>query len=309
MPDRGHTGWPARQLNDRSFGSFFVWGRLKPDLTITHARAEAAVIAQHLDMAFPVRSPYDPSGRIQRRTWTLRSGSDASRGLDRGDLNRIDALGLAVLFAVITVLFIACTNLANLSLAEGTSRAQEIAVRTALGASRGRRGRLVREYLLERGIVTVAGAGLGLILMRQLTRAFSTDLPISQGLVIHFTPEIDASVFIAAACATTIAFLVMGLWPALQSTRADVRRWLGAGFTATPTQCRFAIDARRCSTLAGSGLYGHADPVALASWARGLAGRRVSRDGARGGDVCESDRLHRQPRSRRRLQASGARAG
>lgn len=135
----------------------------------------------HLDTAFPVRSPYDPSGRIQRRTWTLTSGADASGALDRGDLNRIDALGLAVLFAVITVLFIACTNLANLSLAEGTSRAQEIAVRTALGASR---GRLVREYLLERGIVTVAGAGLGLILLRQLTRAFSTDLPISQGLVI-----------------------------------------------------------------------------------------------------------------------------
>jgi predicted permease len=235
MPDRGHTGWPARQLNDRSFVSFFVWGRLKPDVTIAHARAEAALIAQHLDTAFPVRSAYDPSGRIQRRTWTLTSGSDASGALDRGDLNRIDALGLAVLFTVITVLFIACTNLANLSLAEGTSRTQEIAVRTALGASR---ARLVREYLLERGIVTVAGAGLGLILMRQLTRGFSTDLPISPGLVIHFTPEIDGSVFIAAACATTIAFFVMGLWPALESTRADVRRSLGAGFTATPARWR-----------------------------------------------------------------------
>lgn len=42
--------------------------------------------------------------------------------------------------------------------------------------------------------------------------------------------------FIAAACATTIAFLVMGLWPALQSTRTDVRRSLGAGLTATPTR-------------------------------------------------------------------------
>jgi putative ABC transport system permease protein len=229
-PDRGHTGWPARQLNDRSFGSFFVWGRLKPDVTITHARAEAALIAQHLDTAFPLRSPYDSNGRLQRRTWTLTSGSDAS-----GDLDRIDALGFAILFAVITVLFIACTNLANLSLAEGTSRVQEIAVRTALGASR---GRLMREYLLERGIVTVAGAGLGLVLMRQLTRAFSTDLPVAESLVIHFTPAIDVSVLIAATSATTIAFLVIGLWPAMQSTRADVRRWLGAGSAATPPRWR-----------------------------------------------------------------------
>ena len=230
MPDRAHTGWPARQLNDRSFGSFSVWGRLKPDATIAHARAEAALIAQRLDTAFPLRSPYDANGRIQHRTWTLTSGSDAS-----GDPDRIDALGFAILLAVITVLFIACTNLANLSLAEGTSRAQEIAVRTALGASR---RRLLREYLLERGIVTAAGAGFGLVLLRQLTRAFSTDLPVSESLVIHFTPEIDVPVLVAAACAATIAFLVMGLWPALQSTRADVRRWLGAGAAATPARWR-----------------------------------------------------------------------
>jgi predicted permease len=230
VPDRAGTGWPKRQLTDRALGSLLVWGRLKPGVSIAQAAADVSVIAQRLDATFPIKSPYDLAGRLHRRAWLLKDGVAAN-----GDADRIDALGVAILFAVATVLIIACTNLANLALARGTSRAQETAVRAALGASR---WRLIREHLIESGIVTGCGGGLGLLLLWTLTRSFETDLPVMQSLVIHFKPDVNATVLLVAAGATTLALLVFGVWPALQSTRADVRGALGAGGAATPPRWR-----------------------------------------------------------------------
>jgi putative ABC transport system permease protein len=231
VPDKAGTGWAARQLRDRNLRSFAIWGRLKPGVSPAQASAEASVIAVRLDAAFPLRSPYTTTQTApQRRVWTLRDGTEAAGGTDR-----IDILGSAIVFAVAAVLLIACTNLANLSLAQGTARVHETAVRTALGASR---GRLIREHLVESGIVTLAGSALGLVVLVALTRAFETDLPIAQNTVIHFTPEVSGPVLLASAGATILALLVFGVWPALQSTRADVRGRLGAGGLATPAKWR-----------------------------------------------------------------------
>ena len=230
VPDKAGTGWPARQLRDRSLGSFSVWGRLKPGVEPRQAQAEMSVLGQRLDAAFPLRSLTAVSGPGPRRVWMLRDGIAAA-----SEAGRQDALGTAILFAVATVLLIACTNLANLSLARGTSRAQETAVRTALGATR---GRLVREQLIESGLVTSAGGLLALVVMLVLTRFFEADLPIAQNVVIHFKPEVNAPVLIAAAAGTVLALLVFGLWPAVQSTREDVRGRLGAGGGATPAKWR-----------------------------------------------------------------------
>ncbi|HET7694499.1 MAG TPA: ADOP family duplicated permease [Vicinamibacterales bacterium] len=229
VPDKAGTGWAARQRRDRNLRSIAVWGRLKPGVTAAQASAEAAVIGQRLDAAYPPSPGSTPYGAVPRRVWTVRDGTQAA------EADRIDVLGGAILFAVAMVLLIACTNLANLSLAKGTSRMHEIAVRTALGASR---GRLVREHLLESGLVTLAGGALGLVLLVVLTRAFETDLPIAQNVVIHFTPEISGPVLLASAVATMLALFVFGVWPALQSTRDDVRGRLGAGGAATPARWR-----------------------------------------------------------------------
>ena len=227
VPDKVGTGWPARQLTDRRLGSLSVWGRLKPGVSLAQANAEAAVIAQRLDVAFPLTPPFvlTSGGPPVRRVWTLRDGTDAW-----GELDRLDAVGSAILFAVATVLLIACTNLANLSLAKGTSRAHETAVRTALGASR---WRLIREQLVESAVVTAGGGVLGLVLLAVLADWFVTDLPVAQGMVIHFSPEVSTEVLAASAGATMLALLVFGLWPAVQSTRHDVRTSLGAGAGAT----------------------------------------------------------------------------
>jgi putative ABC transport system permease protein len=230
VPDRTHTGFPARQLTDRALGSVSVWGRLKPAVSLAQARAETTMIAERLDAAVPVTSRYGIPGRLERRAWPLTDASEAM-----GDAEHVDAMGGAILFAVVTVLFIACTNLANLSLASGTSRASETAVRTALGASR---ARLIREHLLESGLIVFAGSAAGLAVLWTLTTWFETDLPIMQNLTIHFRPEVNGPVLLACAAATAVALLVVGLWPAWSSTRADIRRGLGAGAAATPPRWR-----------------------------------------------------------------------
>jgi predicted permease len=231
VPDKARTGWPARLLTDRRLRSFSVWSRLRPGVSLSEAAAEATVIAQRLDVTFPVTSPFAQTPGVPvKRGWTLRAGIDAG-----GEVDRLHAIGSIILLAVVMVLLIACTNLANLSLAKGTSRAHETAVRTALGASR---WRLIREQLVESAVVTAGGGVLGVILLVVLTDWFATDLPVAQGMVIRFIPEVSMEVLGASAGATMLALLVFGLWPAVQSTRHDVRTGLGAGGGATPTKWR-----------------------------------------------------------------------
>ncbi|MDH4283636.1 MAG: ABC transporter permease, partial [Myxococcales bacterium] len=219
VPDKAGTGWPARQLTDRRLRSFSLWGRLRPGVTLAQARAEATVIAQRLDAAFPVTTPFAQTPAVfAKRVWTLHAGTDAG-----GEAARLDAMGSIILVAVVMVLLIACTNLANLSLAKGTARAHETAVRTALGASR---WRLIREQLVESAVVTAVGGALGLGLLTVLTDWFATDVPIAQGMVIRFVPEVSMAVLGASAGATMLALVVFGLWPALQSTRRDLRTGL-----------------------------------------------------------------------------------
>ena len=260
VPDKVGTGWPARQLTDRRLGSLSVWGRLKPGVSLAQANAEAAVIAQRLDVAFPLTPPFvlTSGGPPVRRVWTLRDGTDAW-----GELDRLDAVGSAILFAVATVLLIACTNLANLSLAKGTSRAHETAVRTALGASR---WRLIREQLVESAVVTAGGGVLGLVLLAVLADWFVTDLPVAQGMVIHFSPEVSTEVL------------------------CRVRRRYDARPARLRPLARGAIDAARRPNQLGRRCRGDAAKMAPASEPRGLAGRWLGCVAAGGGNVRQGGR-------------------
>jgi predicted permease len=226
VPDRAGTGRIARVRSDRTIRPFNLWGRLRPGVQLSTAAAEAALIGRRLDAAYP---PTSAAVADLRRTWTVRERAAGA------ELDRVDVLASMILVSVAMVLLIACTNLANLSLAKGTSRAQETAVRTALGASR---GRLVREQLLESAIVAAGGGILALGVLVVLTDFFTTDVPIAQGVTIRFVPEINLAVLAVAAGATVLALIVFGLWPALQATRQDVRGRLGAGAAATAPKWR-----------------------------------------------------------------------
>lgn len=210
------SGADVASLNRRTYPALRVWGRLAPGKTVGQAAADAALIARQLDSAYP-----PDTARAQPRRWIVRGGVAATAARDF-----VDSIALMVVMAIATLLLIACTNLANLALARGTARAQEIAVRSALGASR---WRLVREQFVESAIVVVAGGACGVFVLLRLLWSWSGDLPLAPNLTIPFRPQVDTDVLFASAVAMVLAVAVFGVWPALQSTRADVRDALGTG--------------------------------------------------------------------------------
>lgn len=210
-------------LTKRQPAVFAVYGRLRQGVVTARAANEVAVIGQRLDSAYP-------QGRDVRRNWTLRENAGAP-----ADSETTNTIAGMIMTGVGVLLLIACSNLANLALAKGTSRSEEIAVRSALGASR---WRLVREQLAESFLVVVAGGALGVAVLYRLVDYFTTDLPLGRGQTIPLRPEMSVEVFLGSAGAVLLALLVCGLWPALQATRADVRAALGSGLAATPPKWR-----------------------------------------------------------------------
>jgi putative ABC transport system permease protein len=202
-----------------------VWGRLKSEVTPGRAAAEVQVLGRRLESAY----------RTGARTGAPNNWQLRAIGAPIGVQSFTDTIVGAILTAIATLLLIACTNLANLALARGTARAQEIAVRSALGANR---WRLVREQLVEGGIVIACGGVFALTILHELLAYWTGDVPIMLGLMIPFRPQIDASVLAASMAAMLIAVLVLAVWPAVQSTRSDVRTALGAGHAATPPKWR-----------------------------------------------------------------------
>ena len=116
------------------------------------------------------------------------------------------------------VLLIACANVANLLMAKAVERRQEIGIRLALGAGR---GRLVRQLLTESVLLSAIGAAFGFGLAWLAARALSNfRLPIQVPFALDFTPDLRVLAFTAAlAVATGILF---GLAPALMATRTDL---------------------------------------------------------------------------------------
>ncbi|HXU46107.1 MAG TPA: ABC transporter permease, partial [Thermoanaerobaculia bacterium] len=138
-----------RVVHGRTMRMVEAFGRLAPGATLASARSEMAEIAQRMVAEHP--EDYPKNGGFQSTALSLED-----------ELTRVARPRLLVLFATAGfVLLLVCANVANLSLARTLRRDRELAVRTALGAGR---GRLVRQLLTESTLLSLAGGGLGLLL-------------------------------------------------------------------------------------------------------------------------------------------------
>jgi predicted permease len=209
-------------------GTLHAKGRLTPGRTATDAAVELTQLASQLDLAESMSPGFQ--GRPRARRFEVRPAASV-RLWDQPDIERLFTPVTTMLIALVgLVLLVACTNLANLALARGALRRQELAVRVALGASR---SRLIREQVVEGVIVSALGGGLGIVLARALIVPLGSSLHFLPGATIRLDPQLDGQVFLVSAVATILAFVVCGLGPALHLTRVPVREALGADTQAT----------------------------------------------------------------------------
>ncbi len=137
---------------------------------------------------------------------------------------QIPSLMYTMLAAVSLVLLIACANVANLLLARATLRSKEVAVKTALGASR---ARVVFQLLVDSSAIAVLGGALGLGIAQIGISAFNRALMSSpQGVPFWFAIELDMAVLLFVLFLTVGASLLSGVIPAFRASRADVNEIL-----------------------------------------------------------------------------------
>lgn len=195
-------------LNQESFGWLALVGRLKDGMSVRHAQANLDVVAARIDASQPGR----------RTVLTV----DTATYFGRADMKAtLIGAGVVVLVATGLVLLIACANLANFMLARASVRSREMAVRLALGATR---GRLVRQLLTESLLVAAIGGALGLAL------SIATDEVLVKTVMAQMQPgepppltaAADVWVFIYAAGLTLLTGVAFGLAPALQESKTAV---------------------------------------------------------------------------------------
>jgi putative ABC transport system permease protein len=183
--------------------------RLKPGVTLPQAQAEMEILNQRLAQSYGETN----SGWSVRLT-NLR---ESLVGTTRSAL-------LILLGAVAFVLLIACANVANLLLARASVRQKEIAVRTALGASR---SRIIRQLLTESLLLSTIGGGVGLLLSLWLTKLLIKVSPENTPRFDEIRP--DARVFAFTLALAVITGLIFGLAPALQASRINLNERLKEG--------------------------------------------------------------------------------
>jgi putative ABC transport system permease protein len=235
------TAFDDPETQVRRFHFLRLMGRLRPGVSMRGAQAQMDVIARQLEAIYP-----------ENETWKLRLIPLHERLV--GDLRQ--AL-VALMGAVLGLLVIACANVAGLLSARGVRRRAEFALRSALGASR---GRLVGQLLVESLVLAATGGIAGLLLGSWLVQILKSlgppDLPRLNEIAV------DPVVVAFALSLGGITSLVFGVFPALQAVGRDMSQTMREGVRALGSRSRTRLRhglvlvqvAMSCTLLVSAGL-------------------------------------------------------
>src|SRR5499427_3201349 len=231
-----------------------IVARLKPGVTMSEAQAQMRTIAKQLEQAYP-----DVNKERSIALMTLEAAKAQGLGGPTNE-NLARNVSLLLLVASVSILLIACANVANLLLARSTARQREMAVRLALGAGR---GRIARQLLTESILLGVLGGVGGVFLAYFLGGVLVALLPPTP-FPIELNPTPDWRVLIFSFVVAVLSGVVFGLAPALQMARWNLTQGLRerastAGGAVTRVNLRSILVIAQIAVslllLIGSGLF------------------------------------------------------
>ena len=202
------------QLANRSSHDFLVMGRLRDGVTLGQAQAELNVIAEHLSNAYPATNQ---GWRIKIETLLADINGDYTPLY----FNLIQG-------ATFFVLLVVCANIANLQFARGIARRPEIAMRTALGAGR---GRLLRQLLTESILLGLVGGAGGLLFAQLEMHVSEVTMPetVARRLAGWTNISLNGHALLLSLLLAVLAGVVSGFAPALAALRVNLVDQLKAG--------------------------------------------------------------------------------
>ncbi|MHC4436155.1 MAG: ABC transporter permease [Planctomycetota bacterium] len=221
-------------------GGVKLIGRLKPGLSRSAAQTQLQALIQHLREQYPRRCTNGCVFSLERLS-RLAPGSGV---YDKQEQFYLFIISLFLMGVSGVVLIIACLNLANMLIIQGTARRREIAIRMAIG---GGRRRIIRQLFVESLILAILGGALGLVVAFWGTRILNAWVASGQFPVEFATPlktGLEMNVLAATLVFCMVAAILFGLRPALRLSRRDVITDLkesGCGVLRTGLRARWFI--------------------------------------------------------------------